>query len=357
MNPQFWAGRKVFLTGHTGFKGAWLALWLREMGAEVTGYARDPSTHPSLFDILDLPSLLAADHRADLLDLARLAKALEKAAPEVVFHMAAQALVHEGYRDPVETFGTNVMGTMHVLEAARKIQGVRAIVVVTTDKCYEVREPPVPHRETDRLGGADPYSASKACAELVTAACRSSFYAGQPGMAAVATARAGNVIGGGDWAADRLIPDCIRAFTKAQPVVLRRPGAVRPWQHVLEPLAGYLTLAQALAGTDGTSFASSWNFGPDAAGEGTVLQVASLTAKAWSQTASVTPDPGAQSFNETHILRLDSSKARQRLGWKPRWNLEQAIAETARWYRAWHAGEDMSKATSFQIRRYADTAA
>ena len=353
MNRGFWAGRRVFLTGHTGFKGAWLALWLSEMGAKVSGYARDPSTDPSLCDILSLPALLAADHRADVLDLERLAASMAGASPQIVFHMAAQALVHEGYRDPVDTFATNVMGTLHVLEAARKVPGIQAIVVVTTDKCYENNESTRAYREEDRLGGADPYSASKACAELVAAACRSSFYAGQPGKAAVATARAGNVIGGGDWARDRLMPDCVRAFAAGEPVVLRHPAAVRPWQHVLEPLLGYLMLAEALAGAKGADFASGWNFGPEPAGEGTVLQVASLAAKAWGEAARIRPDPAASTFKESHILRLDSTKARQHLGWKPRWQLERAVGETARWYREWHRGGDMPAFTRAQIAAYA----
>ena len=352
MNPAYWAGRRVFLTGHTGFKGAWLAAWLRSLRAEVTGYARNPSSEPNLCEILKLPGELAADHRADLLDAARLEGALRACTPEVVFHLAAQALVHEGYRDPLDTFGSNVMGTLHVLEAARKVPGIRAVVIVTTDKCYESAEPPHPYREGDRLGGADPYSASKACAEIVTAACRASFF-GQAGMPAVASARAGNVIGGGDWAKDRLVPDCVRAFGAGKPVVLRQPNAVRPWQHVLEPLAGYLMLAEALAEKGGAGVAGAWNFGPAASGEGTVLQVASLSAKAWGGGAEVHPERAAPAFKETQILRLDSGKARERLGWRPRWDLERAVGETVRWYRAWHDGKDMLQFTHRQIADYA----
>ena len=352
MNAGFWAGRRVFLTGHTGFKGAWLALWLRQMGAEVTGYARNPSTEPNLCDILALPRQLAADHRADVLDLARLGEAMAKASPEVVFHMAAQALVSESYRDPVDTFATNVMGTVHVLEAARQQPGVRAVLVVTTDKCYENVESVRAYRETDRLGGADPYSASKACAELVTSALRQSFFAGKPGAPAVASARAGNVIGGGDWSKDRLIPDCVRAFGAGRAVALRHPNAVRPWQHVLEPLAGYLMLAEALA-TKGGAFAAGWNFGPQPSGEGTVLEVASLGAKAWGGEASVQADPVASDFKETQILRLDAGKAREALGWQPRWDLDRAVGETVRWYRAWHDGQDMLRFTLDQVGDYA----
>lgn len=344
--PSFWAGRRVFLTGHTGFKGGWLALWLRQLGAEVHGFSLEPPTEPNLFDTAQVAKSLASDTRSDIRDYLAVESALRKANPEIVFHLAAQPLVRASYREPLETLAVNVMGTAHLLEAARHIPDLRAVLVITTDKCYENREWVYPYRENDPLGGHDPYSASKACAEIVAASYRMSFFA-QEGASAVATARAGNVIGGGDWAEDRLVPDCIRAFGGGGNVDLRNPEAVRPWQHVLDPLSGYLLLAEALC--EGTSnYAEAWNFGPDASGDATVGEIARRVAALWGD-GKVTPQASSGDLHEAGLLRLDITKARSRLHWQPRWPIERALVETVAWYKAWHAGKDMHAYTLGQI--------
>ena len=349
----FYKGRRVLVTGHTGFKGGWLTLWLHKLGAIVHGYALNPTTEVNLFEIAGVAAVLASDTRADLADLARLKSALDQAQPEVVFHLAAQPLVRASYRDPVGTLASNVMGTAHVLEAARAIDGVRALLLITSDKVYENREWAYPYREVDSLGGHDPYSASKAAAEIVAASYRSSFFAGETGHPArVATARAGNVIGGGDWAADRLMPDCVSAFVKNEPVRLRFPQAVRPWQHVLEPLGGYLQLAERLSAPDGARFAKAWNFGPDASGDATVREIAEATASLWAEGARVECALSAENSHEAGLLRLDSTLARTELGWKPRWSLDQALAQTVAWYQAWTRGADMAAISLDQIRAY-----
>jgi CDP-glucose 4,6-dehydratase len=347
-----WRGRSVLVTGHTGFKGAWLTAWLHRLGATVRGYALQPPTNPSLFDVARIGSLLQSDTRADLADLAQLRAVIERAQPEVIFHLAAQSLVRESYRDPLGTFATNVLGTAHVLEAARASSAVRALLLITTDKVYDNREWSYPYRELDALGGRNPYSASKAAAELVAASYRASFY-GQGGHAArVATARAGNVIGGGDWAQDRLVPDCLRAFAKAEAVLLRYPRAVRPWQHVLDPLAGYLQLAERLLGTNGAPFARAWNFGPDGSGDASVGEVAHALAQLWGEGARVTETPSVQHPHEDGLLRLDSSLARSQLGWSPRWSLRDSLARTVEWQRAWLDGADMRDVCLRQIGEY-----
>ena len=349
----FYAGKRVLVTGHTGFKGGWLTLWLHKLGALVHGYALNPPTEHNLFEVAGIGAVLASDTRADLADLARLKSALDEAQPEVVFHLAAQPLVRVSYRDPLGTLASNVMGTAHVLEAVRATDAVRVLVLITTDKVYENRKWAYPYREVDPLGGHDPYSASKAAAEIVAASYRASFFTGETGHPArVATVRAGNVIGGGDWASDRLIPDCVRAFVKNECVRLRFPQAVRPWQHVLEPLTGYLQLAQHLFAPDGAKFAKAWNFGPDASGDATVGEIAETTARLWGDGARVECAPSTGNTHEAGLLRLDSTLARTELGWKPRWSLEQALAQTVAWYRAWSRGADMAAISLDQIRAY-----
>jgi CDP-glucose 4,6-dehydratase len=347
----FYSGKRVLVTGHTGFKGGWLSLWLDRLGAAVHGYALDPPTEPSLFQAACIGKVLASDTRADLADLARLKTVLGASQPDVIFHLAAQPIVRESYRDPLSTLAANVMGTAHVLEAARSSGSVRALVLITTDKVYENREWVYPYREVDPLGGYDPYSASKAAAEIVAASYRASFFTGETGHPArVATVRAGNVIGGGDWAADRLVPDCLRAFANHEPVRLRYPHAVRPWQHVLEPLSGYLELGARLCTPEGAAFAKGWNFGPDTSGDATVGEIAQTLARIWGEDARVELAQSARNPHEAGLLTLDSTLARTQLGWKPRWSLEQALARTTAWNRAWISGADMNAFTLDQIR-------
>lgn len=346
-DPQFWNGRKVLVTGHTGFKGGWLALWLRQMGAEVSGLALAPPTQPNLFDLATIHGDLA--HRiGDIGDPATVSEAFAAAQPQIVFHLAAQALVRPSYSQPVATFATNVMGTVHVLEAARTCASVAAIVVVTSDKCYENREWLWGYREDEPLGGRDPYSASKGCAEIVAAAYRQSFFANGPW---VASARAGNVFGGGDWAADRLIPDIMQAFSAGRPAPIRRPLAVRPWQHVLEPLAGYLTLAEHLV-LQGSAFAQAFNFGPPPDSELPVLAVAQMLQNVWPD-AQLDVAHTPQGPHEAGLLRLDASKAKALLQWRPRLGLAESLAWTAQWYRQYASDStQMRELTLSQIRRY-----
>jgi len=327
-------GRRVFVTGHTGFKGAWLTSWLLGLGAEVTGYALPPSTEPSLFDALDLAARLR-HVVGDVCDRDRLTGVMQEARPSVVFHLAAQPLVRRGYAEPHETFATNVMGTVDVLEAVRACDAVGAVVIVTSDKCYDNAETGRAFREGDPLGGRDPYSASKGCAELVTAAYRASFFdADRP--AGVASVRAGNVIGGGDWAPDRIVPDSVRALAAGEPVVVRNPDAVRPWQHVLEPLAGYLWLAARLV-DEGPGLAGAWNFGPaDEDASRPVRWVVERFLDAWGGGAWATPQPGAVQPHEARSLALDSHKARERLDWAPVWDATTAVRLTATWYRDYY---------------------
>lgn len=345
MKPAFWQDKTVLVTGHTGFKGGWLSLWLQRLGAQVYGYALPPATDPALFDVAHVAEQM--EHiEGDVRDLPRLRSVLDAAQPEIIFHLAAQALVRQGYREPVETLTSNVLGTANVLEAARHTPSVKAIVVVTSDKCYDNREWLWPYRENEALGGRDPYSASKACAEIVTAAWRDSFLQAQ-GIA-VASARAGNVIGGGDWSADRLVPDALRAWQHGTSLTVRQPHAVRPWQHVLEPLAGYLILAENLC--QGKT-AGAWNFGPadtDMHAVGTLLD---RMARQWGKEATWRSEDGEHP-HEAGLLRLDSSKARHVLGWQPRYDLEQALELTLDWHRRWQAGDDMRTITLQQINRY-----
>ena len=352
VNAQFWRGRRVFLSGHTGFKGSWLSLWLQQLGAEVTGYALAPPTTPSLFAVARVDSGMRSVI-ADIRDAQALAAAMQAAQPEIVIHLAAQALVRPSYLDPVATYATNVMGTVHLLEAVRQAGSVRAVVNVTSDKCYENREWIWPYRENDAMGGHDPYSSSKGCAELVAAAYRNSFFPperhAEHGVA-LASARAGNVIGGGDWAVDRLVLDILRAIAAGQPVTLRNPGATRPWQHVLEPLSGYLLLAERLV-SEGAAYGEGWNFGPADGDAQPVSWIADRLTARWGEGARWIVAADAR-FHEAHQLRLDCAKARVRLGWKPRWTLEEALARIVEWQRAYLAGEDVAACSRRQIEEF-----
>lgn len=349
---SLWQGRRVFLTGHTGFKGSWLALWLTRMGARVCGYALDPCTEPNMFSLAGVTTRVE-DIRGDVRDYSALQSAMMRFAPEVVFHLAAQPIVRQGYADPIGTYSTNVMGTVHVLEAVRRTATVRAVVCITTDKCYQNQDWVWAYRETDPLGGYDPYASSKACTEIISAAYRSSFFSiPDPSHRPVvlATARAGNVIGGGDWSEDRLIPDLIRGFCSGKPVLIRRPSAIRPWQHVLEPLRGYLMIAEKLL-TGERRLASSYNFGPAEDEIWPVERIATKLVEKWGEGASWTRD-SAPSAHEDHMLRLDASKARMELGWRPRLGIEAALDWTMEWYRAWRRGEELSQVTLEQIANY-----
>jgi CDP-glucose 4,6-dehydratase len=353
VDSSFWINKRVFLTGHTGFKGGWLSLWLSELGAKVTGYALEPKTTPNFFEVAKIESDLEQSHIADIRDLEKLKKAMIDARPEIVIHMAAQPLVRYSYSNPVETYATNVMGTVHVLESIRSLDCMRAAVIVTTDKCYENKEWAWGYRENEPMGGYDPYSNSKGCAELVASAYRQSYFAPDQyhtHRVAIATVRAGNVIGGGDWSEDRLLPDAIKAFEAQEVLNIRNPLATRPWQHVLEPLSGYLVLAQALY-HEGAKYGGGWNFGPRDDDARSVQEVIDLLIKNWGSLASWTQDKSEQP-HEAHSLRLDCSKARQYLNWVPRWNLEQAIQNITQWQQALKGGDDMNAFSRKQINTY-----
>jgi CDP-glucose 4,6-dehydratase len=354
VDTDFWKGKKVFITGHTGFKGSWLCLWLHQLGAQVTGYALDPPTNPSLFELCRVGELVNSVI-ADVRDGARLAAALVDAAPEIVIHMAAQPLVRDSYKIPVETYAINVMGTVNLLEAVRNCPSVKAVVNVTTDKCYENKEWTWGYRENEPMGGYDPYSNSKACSELISAAYRSSFFNESQYAShgvALATARAGNVIGGGDWASDRLIPDCIAALLKGESILIRNPHSIRPWQHVLEPLSGYLTLAQALY-QEGARYAAGWNFGPGDDDARPVEWIVQKMCAKWGSAASYRIDDGEHP-HEAHYLKLDCSKARAELGWQPRWSLETALEKIIAWTAAYRENGPLREVSLAQIREYQD---
>jgi len=347
MNPDFWRGKRVFITGHTGFKGGWLSLWLQSMDAEVHGYALNPPTETNLFTVAEVGKGMASSKIADIRDAEKLRDAMQAARPEIVFHLAAQPLVRYSYAQPAETYEVNVMGTVRLLDAVRATPGVKAVVNVTTDKCYENREWVWGYRENEAMGGFDPYSSSKGCAELVTTAYRRSFLE-QAGIA-MASARAGNVIGGGDWAADRLIPDFLRAMDAGETLKIRSPQSTRPWQHVLEPLSGYLMLAERLC-IEGMPFAEAWNFGPSDEDARPVRWIVERLAEMqrdvkWQ--CDETPQP-----HEAHYLKLDSSKAHNLLNWEPRWRLQAALQKTLEWHQAWRNGEDMHAMTLSQIDQY-----
>lgn len=352
MNLDFWRGKRVLLTGHTGFKGAWLSIWLQQLGAQVTGYALSPPTQPSLFELArvadGMDSIIA-----DVRDAQALKVAFDRAQPEVVFHLAAQPLVRYSYAEPVETYSTNVMGTVNLLEAVRSCSTVQSVVIVTTDKCYENREWVWGYREDEPMGGHDPYSSSKGCAELVTSAYRKSFFGSAVGQhgARVASARAGNVIGGGDWALDRLVPDIVRALQADQPIVVRNPGAIRPWQHVLEPLSGYLILAEKLAGGHGRQFEGGWNFGPRDDDARPVLDIVKDFCVLWGPSSSwemaKTTGP-----HEANYLKLDCSKAAAQLAWHPTWSLKTALERIVQWHRFVDGGGNAREISLSQIQAY-----
>ncbi|WP_092945107.1 CDP-glucose 4,6-dehydratase [Roseateles sp. YR242] len=348
-DPAFWSGKRVLLTGHTGFKGSWLSLWLQSMGAQVRGVALAPPTQPSLFEVAGVAQGME-HHVVDIRDFAAVQAQMTDFRPEIVIHMAAQPLVRLSYQQPIQTYATNVMGTVHVLEAARHVGTVKAIVNITTDKCYENREWVWGYREDEPMGGHDPYSNSKGCAELVSSAYRKSFLT-DAGIA-MATARAGNVIGGGDWAADRLLPDILRALEKRDPVLIRNPHAIRPWQHVLEPLSGYLLLAERLY-TQGQADAEGWNFGPRDEDARPVQWIVEHLCERWGDGARWTLQPGNHP-HEAHFLKLDISKARQRLNWAPRWSLETALSRITDWHQSWLDGQDMRAFCLNQISLYCD---
>ncbi len=352
MNPAFWKGKRVLLTGHTGFKGSWLSLWLQSMAAQVTGYALVPPTNPSLFEVADVAQGMTSVI-GDIRDLAKLQVVFAEHRPEIVIHMAAQPLVRYSYQNPVETYSTNVMGTVHLLEAVRNTPGVKAVVIITTDKCYENREWVWGYRESEPMGGFDPYSNSKGCAELVSAAYRTSFFNAenyaQHGVA-TATVRAGNVIGGGDWAQDRLIPDILAAFEQGRKVDIRNPNAIRPWQHVMEPLRGYLTLAEQLF-EHGPSLGEGWNFGPNDEDAKPVGWIVEQMAALWGADAQWQVDTGEHP-HEAHYLKLDISKARTRLDWHPALRLKDALALITDWSKQREAGANMRQLTLAQLQAY-----
>lgn len=352
MNSDFWRGKRVLLTGHTGFKGSWMSLWLQSMGVEVIGYALTPPSSPNLFEVGNVKKAMTS-LTGDIRDLSRLRTVFEEYQPEIVIHMAAQSLVRYSYIEPVETYSTNVMGTVNLLEALRTTNSVKVVVNVTSDKCYENREWAWGYREHESMGGYDPYSNSKGCAELVTSAYRNSYF--HPDKyeehgVTIASARAGNVIGGGDWAEDRLIPDMMRAIENGLPVNIRNPHSIRPWQHVLEPLSGYLLLAQKLY-EEGPAFAEGWNFGPNDDDAKPVQWIVNRLTESWGKGASWKLDIGNHP-HEAHYLKLDCSKAKSRLNWRPRWSIAKAIDQICVWQKAYLAGADMQAVCLEQIQQY-----
>ncbi len=352
MNCSFWKGKRVLITGHTGFKGSWLSLWLQVLEANVVGYALEPPTEPSLFKLASIADGMTSV-TGDIRDEDRLRQVITEYQPEIVFHMAAQALVLESYKNPVATYATNVMGTAHLLESVRRVGGIRAVVIVTSDKCYENREWVWPYRECEPLGGYDPYSSSKGCAEIVTAAYRQSFFnpdSYSDHMTGVASARAGNVIGGGDWSKDRLVPDVLRSLMDGQRIMIRKQTAIRPWQHVLEPLHGYMALAERLY-SDGPGFSAAWNFGPPESGVKPVSWVVDQLISLWDNNTSWSPDK-TQYAHEDNFLTLDCSKARAILGWEPVTDLRTALRWTVDWTKSFEAKADMLNVSKTQIVRF-----
>jgi CDP-glucose 4,6-dehydratase len=351
MNPEFWLNKKVLLTGHTGFKGSWLSLWLQNLGAELVGYSLSAPTQPNLFTLAQVEKRMRSV-QGDVLDFAHLRQVVNEVQPQVIFHLAAQSLVHESYADPVGTFATNVMGTVHLLEVVRNAPTVRSVIVVTSDKCYENLEDDSAHRESDCLGGKDPYSGSKACAEIVTAAYRRSFLSSEPSASnpGIASVRAGNVIGGGDWASNRLIPDAVRSIIEKKELSIRNPDAIRPWQHVLEPLRGYLMLAEKLY-VHPKEFSSAWNFGPEQSDTVPVKEILRRLQKLWGGAPRWCTDRSGY-VREAKYLRLDCAKARKVLNWEPYWELDSALGLTVEWYKAHQGNQDMRQVTQKQIKAY-----
>jgi len=352
MTSDFWRGKRVLLTGHTGFKGSWLSLWLQSLDAQVVGYALAPPTKPSLFEVAGVEKGMISII-GDIRDLEHIRTVFAEHRPEIVIHMAAQPLVRYSYIEPVETYSTNVMGTVNLLEAVRSTKSVKAVVNVTTDKCYENREWAWGYRENEPMGGYDPYSSSKGCAELVTAAYRNSYFHPnkyQEHGVAIASARAGNVIGGGDWADDRLIPDIMRAITEGCAVNIRNPHAIRPWQHVLEPLSGYLLLAEKLY-EEGAAYAEGWNFGPNDEDAKPVQWIVEYLTQSWGEGASWVQD-GGEHPHEAHYLKLDCSKAKSRLDWHPRWHLDEALIKITEWQKKYRQGAEMKAVSLKQIENY-----
>jgi CDP-glucose 4,6-dehydratase len=348
VDSSFWKGKKVYLTGHTGFKGSWLSLWLQNMGAVVKGYSLDVSTKPALFTEANVGAEMESEI-GDIRNLEQLTESMVSFTPDILIHMAAQPLVRLSYLEPVDTYTTNVIGTVNVLEAARKCPNLKAIVSVTTDKCYENKEWEWGYRENESMGGHDPYSSSKGCAELVTSAYRRSFFSSED-TASLASARAGNVIGGGDWAEDRLIPDILRAFEKSKPVVIRNPLSTRPWQHVLEPLSGYLVLAQELY-INGDEFAEGWNFGPNDEDCKPVNWILDQMVTYWGNNASWCLDKN-NNPHEAGFLKLDCSKASNRLKWNPKWNLQLTLKSIVDWHQLYSIGDDLKKQCLKEINIY-----
>ena len=347
VNPNFWRDKRVLLTGHTGFKGSWMSLWLQSMGVELHGLALNPPTTPALFNEANVGTGMLSTI-GDIRDYSTVLKTMQSCRPDIVIHMAAQPLVRYSYQAPIETYATNVMGTVHVLEAACQVGTAKAIINVTTDKCYENREWVWGYREDEPMGGYDPYSNSKGCSELVTSAYRRSFC--QQSGIALASARAGNVIGGGDWASDRLVPDILRSFENSQPVVIRNPNATRPWQHVLEPLSGYLMLAEHLF-SDGEIFAEGWNFGPNDEDARPVQWIVEHLVQIWGKGASWQQDGDAHP-HEASYLKLDISKAKSKLGWAPCWNLPTALSQIIDWHTHWLSGANVQSKCLQQITDY-----
>jgi len=356
VNPSFWKSKKVFLTGHTGFKGAWLSLWLSSMGAKVTGFSLSPKTFPNLYEVLGINRLIISSVIGDITDLGCLQKAMNASDPDIVIHMAAQPLVRYSYSHPVETYATNVLGTVHLLEATRLNKSIRATIIITTDKCYENKEWVWSYRENESMGGVDPYSSSKGCAELVTSAYRESFFSVKSfheHQNAIASARAGNVIGGGDWSNDRLVPDAIMAFERDVPLIIRNPNATRPWQHVLEPLSGYLVLAESLY-EKGPDYVGAWNFGPEDKDVKTVKDVIDLISEGWGSNSNWQKG-SSDNLHEAQLLKLDCSKANFYLDWRSKWSVNKAIEKILDWQRAYKSKIDMQMFSLSQISSYCES--